>query len=321
MLSGELLNILRLFEAHHIPAIPYKGPVLAASVYGDLAWLRQFGDLDILVPKREVLRAKELLSTHGYRPMWQLFWGREKTYLRQTGAYTYNLYHDACRFKLELHWDVTPAFRLDLEDLWERLEPISLAGTTVRGLSPEDTLLILSVHGSDHLWSKLSMMGDIVELIRLHPEMKWQHVMDQARTFGVTRMLWLGLRLARELLGTALPPDVLDRMESDPVATALSMQLRQRLFGRTASPPGGVLQFRVRERWQDKGRYGFYYVQWHLLTPHPEDQEFFPLPRLLFPLYYILRPLRLATRYGWPYVQSLLQHLPSYLAGGRQRIG
>src|SRR5262245_10666576 len=46
-LTTELLKLLTLFEAHGIPAIPFKGPVLAASVYGNLS-LRQFGDLDIL---------------------------------------------------------------------------------------------------------------------------------------------------------------------------------------------------------------------------------------------------------------------------------
>ncbi|MGZ8484954.1 MAG: nucleotidyltransferase family protein, partial [Candidatus Binatia bacterium] len=28
LLAGELLKILRLFERHNVPAIPYKGPVL-----------------------------------------------------------------------------------------------------------------------------------------------------------------------------------------------------------------------------------------------------------------------------------------------------
>src|SRR6267143_4706624 len=31
---GELNRILELFESHRIPAIPYKGPVLAQQAYG-----------------------------------------------------------------------------------------------------------------------------------------------------------------------------------------------------------------------------------------------------------------------------------------------
>ena len=41
LLTAELLKLLRLFAAHGIRALPYKGPVLAASVYGDVS-LRAF---------------------------------------------------------------------------------------------------------------------------------------------------------------------------------------------------------------------------------------------------------------------------------------
>ena len=57
LLSGELLKLYGLFEQNGISAIPNKGPTLAASVYGNLS-LRQAGDLDILVGRRDVLRAR-----------------------------------------------------------------------------------------------------------------------------------------------------------------------------------------------------------------------------------------------------------------------
>ena len=65
-LTGELLKLLRLLATHNIPAIPFKGPVLAVAVYGDLA-LRQFVDLDLLVQPQAVLQVKALLHTLGYQ--------------------------------------------------------------------------------------------------------------------------------------------------------------------------------------------------------------------------------------------------------------
>ena len=53
-LSGELLELLKLLEGEGIPAIPFKGPVLADFVYGNLA-LRSIWDLDLLVHKHDVL--------------------------------------------------------------------------------------------------------------------------------------------------------------------------------------------------------------------------------------------------------------------------
>ena len=48
-LTAELLQVIDIFRAHEIPCIPYKGPVVASLVYGDIS-LRQFADLDIIVP-------------------------------------------------------------------------------------------------------------------------------------------------------------------------------------------------------------------------------------------------------------------------------
>ncbi|MGA9380378.1 MAG: nucleotidyltransferase family protein, partial [Phormidium sp.] len=65
-LCGELVRLLNLFEGQGIPVLPFKGPVLAASAYGNLL-LRQFGDLDILVHAEDIERAKALFLAQGYR--------------------------------------------------------------------------------------------------------------------------------------------------------------------------------------------------------------------------------------------------------------
>lgn len=83
-LTGELLKLLHLFEEHKIPAIPYKGPAIASSVYGDLA-LRQFSDLDILIKRQDVLKAGDILVSFGYRP-------QSEIPMRNLGAYLKSQY-------------------------------------------------------------------------------------------------------------------------------------------------------------------------------------------------------------------------------------
>jgi hypothetical protein len=51
---------------------------------------------------------------------------------------------------------------------------------------------------------------------------------------------------------------------------------------------------KMRERLRDKVRYCAYTA----LIPTVEDQEHLPLPKPLFPLYYVVRPVRLSGRYG-----------------------
>jgi hypothetical protein len=63
-LVRELSTLLSMLDAHGIPAIPYKGPVLATSVYGNLA-LRQFRDLDVLLRAQDAARAKHFAPFPG----------------------------------------------------------------------------------------------------------------------------------------------------------------------------------------------------------------------------------------------------------------
>ena len=83
-LSAELLKILDLFESNGVLALAYKGPLLATSVYGNLA-LRPAGDLDILIDKKNLQRAKELLESNGYTI--QLSSARQRYYLKNRSHY------------------------------------------------------------------------------------------------------------------------------------------------------------------------------------------------------------------------------------------
>ena len=58
-------GVLELLNSESITAVPLKGPILAKQAYGNVS-LRQFCDLDILVHRAQVRRAKEVLATAGY---------------------------------------------------------------------------------------------------------------------------------------------------------------------------------------------------------------------------------------------------------------
>ena len=47
-LTLELLNIHRHLQTRGLEVLPYKGPVLAETLYGNVA-MRQFSDLDLLI--------------------------------------------------------------------------------------------------------------------------------------------------------------------------------------------------------------------------------------------------------------------------------
>lgn len=258
-LTSELLRLLAALEDDGVLTIPFKGPTLGAAVYGNLA-LRAFSDLDVLVRPADVLRAQAMLVTHGYRPRLELTGargivarrlGREATFTRRDGAVT-----------VELHWDVAPWFfacPVDLVGMFARREPLALAGRTVSTLAAEDLLLVLCIHASKHLWARLQWIGDLAELVRVRPGLDWNRVRDYAHRSGALRMLRLGLRLARDLLGAVLPEAMDQEVDRDSASAALAAQVVERLPEEPLTPVTGFeelwFHLRARERPRDRVRY------------------------------------------------------------------
>jgi Uncharacterised nucleotidyltransferase len=301
-LTGELLDLLHLFETQQIPAIAFKGPVLAASVYGNLA-LRQFSDLDILIHKPHVAKARELLISQGYRPQFDLNDSQEAAFVRSYSAQCF--VRDDGKVVVDLHWTMTSrdfGFPLEPERLWEDTETISLAGREIRTLSQENLLLFLCVHGGKHGWERLGWICDIAELIRRGKGMNWTTVMDQAGALKSERMLFLGLYLASDLLEATIPEEVRVRVDSDPAIRSLATQVTERLFREVV--PGVFeswrFQVRIRDRLWDGCRYCFGLV----MTPTGLELTLIPLPAVLFPLYYVLRPMRLVLKHGGKMLRS-----------------
>ncbi|MGA7933574.1 MAG: nucleotidyltransferase family protein, partial [Kovacikia sp.] len=133
--AQELIGLMQLFTDQNISALPYKGIILAASAYGNLA-LRQMADLDILVREKDLSRAMDLLRSRGYELTTQLPW--EYHFTKPNSLHNIDLH---CPFFSEFVF-VFP----DPELAWQNLESFSLAGTILPNLTPEMTLLILSLN-------------------------------------------------------------------------------------------------------------------------------------------------------------------------------
>ena len=290
--TQELLKLLQLFEAHQIPVLPYKGPALALALYGNLS-LRPFCDLDLLIHPQDLVRVKPLLAAQGYDTLAvddaqeaaNLWSDSERDFVRQDG-----------KVVLDVHWRITPRFfpfELPVEELWQRRQSLSLLGTPVSTLAPEDLLLALCVHGAKECWGKLKWICDVAELIRAYPNLDWDRVLGQAKQLHSQRMLLLGVGLVQELLGVRLPETVLAAIERDGALPALMQQVCSYLFG---SQPGQsrqlsltLFRLRVRDRISDQ----LEYFVWRLFVPNVRDRQLIFLPKPLTFLYYLLRPLRL----------------------------
>src|SRR6185369_15472495 len=64
-LAVELVRILAALKERGVAAMPFKGPLLAETVYGDIG-LRSFGDLDFLIHERDVANCLYVLRDLDY---------------------------------------------------------------------------------------------------------------------------------------------------------------------------------------------------------------------------------------------------------------
>lgn len=296
-MTVELCRVLKLFEAQGIAAIPYKGPALAVSLYGNVS-LRQFGDLDILVHAQDVFRAGEILKSQHYRPEFQLNIAQKAAFLRTKNDY--GLLSADGNIFIEIHWNFIPAYlslSLDLERFWERLGSIRLNGMMVSTFSAEDLLLILCVHSTKHMWQRLSWISDIAELINTSKELNWEMVLQEAELSGTRRMLFLGLFLANRAFGVELPANLLQPVKDDPSIIPLALEAEGKWFEEGDREPPLVEQtrfyFKSIESYKDRIRYCLSL----LLMPVPGDWSYINLPDRLYIFYYLIRPYRLVMKY------------------------
>ena len=288
----ELLRLLKLFESHGIPAIPYKGPALALDLYGNLA-LREAGDIDILVRAPDMARAKAIIS-RACVPR-KILSGRREAACRKRESHEQFVKQES-EVLIELHWR---AFRSYLASpsttdyLWRNLLSVHISGMTVLKLDAPALLLILCVHGAQHHWLRLQWICDVAELLRQHPNLDWQRVIADARRLRVQRMVLLGICLAKQLLDAPVPADVLNLVKEDPTIEKLYCWIEPQLLGTGGVAPSkmkiALFQLLAQDHFLDRVRYLYLYAT--LLSAN--DWARLRLPDALFPIYYVLRPLRL----------------------------
>jgi hypothetical protein len=297
-LTGELLRVSAALEGAGIKAIAYKGPVLADRIYDNVA-MRVFKDLDLVVPPDQLDAARDVLLRLGYRDLHPTSPAARRVLLRSAHELTLV---DGDHV-VELHWGVAPrqfAFQVDLPGLLTRARPATLQGRAVLVLAPEDELLLLCVHGARDRWQWLDNVASVDRLVALNPDLDWDVLEARAAVVGGRRMLLLGLALAADLLGTALPPRLTDRLRRDARLSALRAgRAAEMMRGDPPDPsPEGLRQVRfhlgVRERARDRVEYCLRAA----LTPNVVDCEVVSLPRPLGFLYYPVHVGRLVARYA-----------------------
>ena len=292
-LSGELHRVAAVFGDNQIPFVTFKGPALALSLYGDLAQ-REYNDIDILVGEDQVERAEDLLASLGYgnlqgaRAFRRAFLANQRQYAlicADSGG------------AIDLHWDFCGThvpFPLTVADAWNDRHVVSIGGREISTVRGANLALLLAGHGTKESWRFLKWVCDFGWMIDRHRGLDWSDIHRRARDNGCGDAILLGCAIVQELLEVP-GPDALAALiaRSDRVrrrSSTLVRRLREGLQPSSLEETFADLDLCDGTFARMKGAVKL------AIAPTAGDHAALKLPRSLWPLYYLTRPLRLVAR-------------------------
>src|SRR6202051_222451 len=296
-LARELIRILDCTDALGIEVLPYKGLALSEAYYGDMAQ-RESGDIDLFVRRGDVRRIKEAIRELGYTTRIPIPEEAEEDYL--DSGYECAFDSPAGCNLIELQWALQPRFYAvdyDMDGLFERAVNVSVAGRRVKTPSSEDLLLVLSVHAAKHVWGRLIWLCDIAQILK-RENLDWDWVQSRARQLGIERILRLTPLFVTRFCATAIPAPIESAVLSDRAARDFADEVAAAVIRGVSYEQQQVhyfrLMMRLRERRLDRVRF----LTRLTFTPGPGKWDAVRLPKILFPVYRMVRLARLAARFA-----------------------
>ena len=299
----EWLRVLDVLADSRIPVISFKGPALALMAYRNLA-LREFADLDLLVRPCDVVRTRDVLLHNGYVLNSDVPDNTDAALSRFSDRQISFGKNDNHEIKLDLHWGVVSewsSFQLDVGSLFEYASIERRERISFLSLSPEYLLLLLCAHGTKHCWSNLRLLCDVACHVQSSPNLNWNLCVRLAEPDGDLVMKH-SLLLTRQVLGLQLPECVTNYASGDAKAHWLAAKAQTFLFreDRNRSPYLDdrtrylqVLRYRLALEGGQRLRSSVALVFRRAFIPNEADWRSLRLPRSLYFLYYLFRPIRL----------------------------
>ncbi|MFA9613301.1 MAG: nucleotidyltransferase family protein, partial [Deltaproteobacteria bacterium] len=148
-MEGQLREIIEAFREQGVRVLVLRGPALAFSLYEDPA-MRPSCDLDLLVLPEQVVQARTILESLGYRCLAKRFetardFFREECFIHQENP--------GNTFPVDLHWvhwELHPFFKgseeVDILDLFQRAWKVETPTLAFETLHPVDYLIHSAIH-------------------------------------------------------------------------------------------------------------------------------------------------------------------------------
>lgn len=298
--SGKSLNYtIYLIQIHQrliensILHCFFKGPLLSLDLYND-AGFRNFGDIDILVEKNNVEKARQIIETLGFNCIYP----RMKLTERQRNvnysiSHHYHFKHQYKNIDIELHWSITNPqsfFGKNTSELIAKSEKIKINTIDAPYISRVDNLVFLAAHGSIHQWYRLFWLKDFSVLLSKTNPGDFKKAVELSKFLKLEKCFSQACLMSHVIYNTEIPAFFKSNKREEyliqiPLKSIQLNELKQQ--GVT-----GKIKY-VLYRFKLKPDIKYYFDLIYRLRTHLSDWEILKLPNKLFFLYYILRPFLL----------------------------
>ncbi|MBN1148983.1 MAG: nucleotidyltransferase family protein [Anaerolineales bacterium] len=298
VLFHQLGKVLRAMRGAGVEVIALKGAHLAELIYADRA-LRSMSDIDLLVRREELGRARQVLEQLGYAPSRRFQTEREAAIHLHLPPY-----HKPGQAVIELHWNIalpSAPTQVDIEALWSASRLATIEGTPARTLAPEHLLLHLCLHFCQHDFKLgLRHLCDILAVVEA-PEsgLDWEALSSCAQRWKAGKCAFLTLRLAQALLGAPVPAQALSALQPGDFTPQIEELARGRILNPGKPPP---LHPDLAGLWGKRALHSRLRPFLASLFPPVEyiaQRYSLPLNSKRIYLYYLLRLKDLLRQYGW----------------------
>ena len=224
---GALSQIARAFDEAGLTWVAMKGPVVAALLYPDVGD-RTYGDLDLLLDRRDFAKGMQLLEELGYEHCIHN-WALAERMLAGQVSLTSPL------VSIDLHWhlhysheDRRP-FAIDPEAMTGRARRVIVSGVNVPTFDPVDTLLMLAFHAARSDGHRLVWHKDVERAIAVD-QPDFDELVRRCRVERCAPPVGLILARTRALLDAEVPDEIIRAL------TPRSLRLADRLASGVGHP-------------------------------------------------------------------------------------
>ena len=293
LLTTELVKVMKRLKENGIDALVFKGPVLSQAAYGDIT-LRQYGDLDILIPIDKLQDATKDIMACGYDLYGSIDLLQVPEWIEATKDMTFM--HAQKRTVIEMHWKLfQSSFAKSSINLWEHTTTVSINNMPFTTLNNEVLLAYLAIHGSRHLWERIEWIVDLDRLVR-NNRIDWEEILRIAAKFNGKKMLLLGLYLSKLFFQTPLPLFIQKQTEAQNI-TSLAQEIMPLIETPIALEPTTkeVLKRKILHAKMQDTFYGKF-IFWKSVLFKPHYTFIMENKKNMSLLFKITKPLRLLKR-------------------------